>query len=603
MSSQIPSNLPATIPYHFMPSNKLLVGLVLTILGGLALLWKYCSRPKPIQNTFKVTLAPTPTTHTFSTCYYAAPLNQVDPTQIKNPVAQDTMATILQGHYINTRGEQRPVSSGDTLLAASKLIPNTLSVISGKKFPTTEVVIVEEDCLYAAHKEAEAGENVAVLVFASPMEPGGGMHDFGHNGQEEVISRRADIFGFFWDQLHKWFGKGLFPLVNVETAHNTHIDYDTVTHNRMLHTPGVTVFRAGPDKNYAFLNDPFTVGMLISAPPDCPALVPGTNEYQRMADALQLEKVITTIFSTAYQGGYTTLILGSFGSGAFRNPPKNVAKMFRNILETHFNGAFKKLVFPILDAHHDDYNPEGNIKPYRDVFTDKSPLGNLPSKSVKSSAPTSTTTSKVVDLYASLTGNPTHMGHMQMIALATNRLVQAGYQINQVKVALSSEGHAIEKVHYCNLSIQKHQQDVTQETEMLKVLIPRAKRIEFLRAAIQQAKDENVFDQTLKIDYSDDQSPNPEGTFHVVGGDFAAKTENFNTELSPFKHAVVVIRNEKPPAGLSEAHTANFSRLIVHNPNITSTYSSSKIQNGAYDQLPPSVRAEFKQLHQAAQRV
>lgn len=55
-----------------------------------------------------------------------------------------------------------------------------------------------------------------------------------------------------------------------------------------------------------------------------------------------------------------------------------------------------------------------------------------------------------VDVYVSMAGNPAHMGHMEMIGLAVKRLVKEGYQIHQVKVALSSEEYLRTKVIYSN---------------------------------------------------------------------------------------------------------------------------------------------------------
>ena len=80
---------------------------------------------------------------------------------------------------------------------------------------------------------------------------------------------------------------------------------------------------------------------------------------------------------------------------------------------------------------------------------------------------------------------------------------------------------------------------------MLKVLIPRDKRIEFLRAAIKQARWAWIFSWWLKVDYFDDQGrgavPEQVGkkTFQVCGSDYAMDEEAFKC----IRHAVVVLRN------------------------------------------------------------
>ena len=194
-----------------------------------------------------------------------------------------------------------------------------------------------------------------------------------------------------------------------------------------------------------------------------------------------------------------------------------------------------------------------------------------------------------VEVYASITGNPSHMGHMHMIALAVNRLVNEGYVVDQVKVALSSEEYLQLKVDMCNLTI-KHKNEVG---EMLKVLLPREKRIDFLRAAIQQAKDNRTFSQSLNIDYFEEHKTPRQSTrkvFQACGADFLIEPDKLKD------HAVIVTRADK--VEIMEIHTAAYSRLIVRNDDETKAYSSSMIQNGAYEQLPDSVRDEFKIMHQ-----
>ncbi len=71
---------------------------------------------------------------------------------------------------------------------------------------------------------------------------------------------------------------------------------------------------------------------------------------------------------------------------------------------------------------------------------------------------------------------------------------------------------------------------------------------------------------------------------------------------NPYSLAVIVTREGKSSRGIFESHTNNYSRLIVTNDSKTSLYSSSKIQNGAYEQLPEAVQDEFKELHKNAQQ-
>ena len=201
---------------------------------------------------------------------------------------------------------------------------------------------------------------------------------------------------------------------------------------------------------------------------------------------------------------------------------------------------------------------------------------------------------KRVNVYAHISGNPTHLGHMHMIGLAVKRLVEKGYLINQVKVELGDEAYIQNKVGGANLLRDP------QKTPKAFVAIPLDERIKFLRAAIQQAKKEGLLEEALQIDYSDRQYRqwrNDLPFFQVCGVDFTKE----NPAFISVKHAVVVTRDEQPPKELVEEHRDDFSRLIVRNEEKTRGYSSSKIQDGAYHLLPESVRERFKELHQAAQ--
>ena len=63
--------------------------------------------------------------------------------------------------------------------------------------------------------------------------------------------------------------------------------------------------------------------------------------------------------------GYTELILGAWGCGAFGNNPQRTASDFRNALEGEFAGVFSEVVFAITD-----WSPERRfLGPFRDVFS------------------------------------------------------------------------------------------------------------------------------------------------------------------------------------------------------------------------------------------
>ena len=212
-------------------------------------------------------------------------------------------------------------------------------------------------------------------MFASPTEPGGGMSE-GAKAQEEDLCRRSDIFGFMWDQVHFSASKSLYPLVSLTHAHERDPNYHQKEINRMIHVPNVSVFRTAQSEGYAFLDEPFNVGMLISPAPNSPRFIKNgqATNYARQEDIDQMVKLIKTQLSIACREGYDTVILGAFGCGSFKNPTPAVAKLYHDIIDAHFKGAFKSIVFAILDdpvpmdPNRVVHNPTGNLMPFQRYF-------------------------------------------------------------------------------------------------------------------------------------------------------------------------------------------------------------------------------------------
>jgi uncharacterized protein (TIGR02452 family) len=64
-------------------------------------------------------------------------------------------------------------------------------------------------------------------------------------------------------------------------------------------------------------------------------------------------------------------VLGAFGCGAFRNPPRHMAELFKEVFqEREFQNRFPFVIFAILSDHNSwkEHNPEGNVLPFTSVF-------------------------------------------------------------------------------------------------------------------------------------------------------------------------------------------------------------------------------------------
>jgi len=87
-----------------------------------------------------------------------------------------------------------------------------------------------------------------------------------------------------------------------------------------------------------------------------------------------LKKKMRIIFYIAMENDHDCVVLSALGCGAYKNPPKHIAMLFKEVLEEDaFRGKFKKVIFSIIDDGNTgkEHNPRGNIIPFKEVFDKK----------------------------------------------------------------------------------------------------------------------------------------------------------------------------------------------------------------------------------------
>jgi hypothetical protein len=64
------------------------------------------------------------------------------------------------------------------------------------------------------------------------------------------------------------------------------------------------------------------------------------------------------------------------GCGAYKCPPKQIAKFFKDIIENEYFGYFNYIIFSIIEDHHSNlkHNLEGNLKPFQNEFKESFPF-------------------------------------------------------------------------------------------------------------------------------------------------------------------------------------------------------------------------------------
>lgn len=153
-----------------------------------------------------------------------------------------------------------------------------------------------------------------VLNFANPYVPGGGVRH-GARAQEEDLCRRSTLYTSL-DSVHakayyrenRVAGTSLFTDAAVLSEH-------------------VEVFR---DAAGRYLESPFEAAVLTMAAPYYPDL--RADEINRLS--VTFERRILGLLYLAACNGYTRLVLGAWGCGAFGNDPQMVAEMFGEALRT-----------------------------------------------------------------------------------------------------------------------------------------------------------------------------------------------------------------------------------------------------------------------------
>lgn len=221
-------------------------------------------------------------------------------------------------------------------------------------------------------------------------------------------------------------------------------------------------------------------------------------------------------------------------------------------------------------------------------------------------------------LYTSMAGNPVHKGHMAMIATAIEGLKLRNIIVEEVSVSLSFESYLVNKVANENQKIKQANLKNGTKTPV-KVLLARDARVRFLEAAI---KESSKMFAGVKVGYWDDQvgkefdhpeayelleememfTPQPSRRIYFVAGtDLCNNMGNWGGKTGKIAHAVIITRqNERPK--IEEESTPEYSRIILEGSAEFQDYSSTAIQqHRKFHLLPESVRAEFAQLHAAAQ--
>ena len=277
---------------------------------------------------------------------------------------KNTVQIVNAGKYITEDLKEVRLPDDSAMMTRTAFYEKSFKVTrlpAGKEETLFEVL--NSDCLEAALTLLSSGYNPAVLNMASRKIPGGGVVG-GAGAQEECLFRQTNLFR----SLYQFVPEGRdYGVPSREEQYPLDRNYGGI------YTPGATMFRESEAKGYRLMDKPIQLSFISVAAINHPALKDATH----LDDSLVVgtKHKIKTILRIGLAHGHDSLVLSAFGCGAYRNPPYHMAQLFKEVFDDpEFKNKYRRVVFAIIDDHNarKAHNPEGNFKPFYDVFCDVS---------------------------------------------------------------------------------------------------------------------------------------------------------------------------------------------------------------------------------------
>ena len=246
-----------------------------------------------------------------------------------------------------------------------------LSSSQGIEYPyqSTSVHVLNKDCLIVYEYMISKGYHPLLLNMANATSPGGGYRQ-GDGAQEENLFRRSDYYRSLDLELDQDKSTSrsycspsgdLVPLPDDQSMY-------PMDEFGAIYTSGLTVFRRPENKGYELRETPMVDVCALAMPAYRNPTLTDQN-LLNLKYSIGTRKKIETIFAIAKHHHHDCLVLSAFGCGAYRNPPKHMATIFKSVIE-QYAGFFRKIYFAIIDDHNtgQHLNPRGNYEPFYEIL-------------------------------------------------------------------------------------------------------------------------------------------------------------------------------------------------------------------------------------------
>lgn len=263
--------------------------------------------------------------------------------ELAESLGRSAVEAIELGYYLTDHGKvdwsEAVRAARESKVSVTPKMP--LPKAKGQFFSETLLQVTNETTLGASRRLVDRGKHPLALNFANGTEIGGGFLR-GARAQEESLCRSSALYA---------------TLVG-DPMYDFHRDHELWAESSdwAILSPNVPVFR---DDRGMELHVPWLLSFITCAAPYAPSV-----GHPQSGDMLQ--KRIVRVLSIAQAYGYTDLVLGAWGCGAFENDARRTSRDFRDALEGEFAGAFSEVVFAITD-----WSPQRRtLGPFRDTFSE-----------------------------------------------------------------------------------------------------------------------------------------------------------------------------------------------------------------------------------------
>ena len=249
----------------------------------------------------------------------------------------------------DTRAEQ---ARKHTKEMQNKYIDNITSSISNTKIydvnfacnkkaenKDTKIIVEDLDTVHAGRIYCNDGK-IALLNFSS-YKNAGGMFINGSKAQEECLCHASYLYNVLSQFVTKFY--------DWNNAHKNKALYL----NRGLYSPNIL---------FKHENSLFNCDVITCAAPNKSA----AQKYQNVSNEENtrvLKSRIKYVLDIAKDNEVDVLILGAYGCGVFGQNPIEVAKVFKEYLNTTHKNCFNKVIFAIPNGK------DGNLNAFKTVFT------------------------------------------------------------------------------------------------------------------------------------------------------------------------------------------------------------------------------------------